>query len=100
MADEYVFDFVLFLLVFIIPPKTMTHEVGHWVGLYHTFQGGCKSPGDYVNDTPPEKSPARGCPKKKRDTCPGGGPDPIRMSYFFVTIPLIGRLIPSFTINR
>ncbi len=46
------------------------HEVGHYLGLYHTFQGACGSPtGDHVDDTPAQAAPQFDCPENV-DTCP------------------------------
>jgi hypothetical protein len=55
---------------------TLVHELGHYFGLFHTFQGGCDEPGDGVADTPAEAVPAYGC-QIGRDSCAQAGVDPV-----------------------
>ncbi|KAK5653954.1 hypothetical protein OQA88_7630, partial [Cercophora sp. LCS_1] len=66
--------------------KTAVHEIGHWFGLYHTFEdwrnningspNGCYGEGDRVEDTPPQRGTTSGIMcgwpnvQNYRDSCP------------------------------
>lgn len=57
--------------------KVLAHEVGHYLNLYHTFQGGCTgttagtcdSQGDLICDTPPVAVANTGCPGSPVNSC-------------------------------
>lgn len=73
--------------------RVLTHEVGHWLGLFHLFQQGlnnnegfCSSPGDFVNDTPIQKEGSFGCPAfPLTDMCSPNYPGVMFMNYMDAT---------------
>ena len=68
--------------------RTATHEVGHYLGLFHSFQGGCGNAstpytsGDLIKDTVAHSGPNFDC-TAAASTCSGGGALPIEnyMNY-------------------
>jgi len=67
--------------------EVLTHEVGHYLGVYHTFQGGCNGDGDKVDDTPYHLEPATAADyfcSTTRNSCtskPGNDPQNNFMNY-------------------
>ena len=71
---------------------TATHEVGHWLNLYHTFQGGCVAPGDRVADTPfqDDGNNIFSC-DTTLNTCIQPGRDPVKNFMSFGDDPCLDR---------
>ena len=67
--------------------RTATHEVGHWLNLYHIWGDdgtGCTG-SDLVTDTPNAAGPNYGCPAFPRVTCSNGPNGDLFMNYMDYT---------------
>jgi Pregnancy-associated plasma protein-A len=75
---------------------TLTHEVGHWLGLFHTFQGGCSATNDHVADTPQQDDGDNifSC-DTTLDTCTAPGRDPVHNFMSYGDDPCLNKFTPG-----
>jgi len=81
--------------------RTASHEVGHYLGLYHTFCGGCGTSncygtGDLICDTERQSSATLGCPSSP-SSC--GSPDPFHNYMDYTDDPCLWEFTPE-QVNR
>ena len=75
---------------------TATHEVGHWLGLYHTFQNGCGGLGDQVADTAAQSNGNNIFLCTSADTCTTQpGLDPVYNFMNYVDDSCMNRFTPG-----
>jgi len=73
----------------------LVHEMGHYLGLYHTFQGGCPNndcllQGDRVCDTPPDQTTFSSC-NPNANSCNTDMNDPSANNPFTTDVPDFGE---------
>lgn len=76
---------------------TATHEIGHWLGLYHTFQDGCTGEGDFVVDTPSHTEPDFGKPEvgKAHSCCDQAKAAPVQNFMNYVDDDWMNQFTPG-----
>lgn len=67
--------------------RTATHEVGHWLNLYHIWgdDGGACTGSDNVSDTPNQGGEHYGCPAFPTSSCSNGSNGDMFMNYMDYT---------------
>jgi len=83
-----------------IKGRTLTHEVGHWLGLIHTW-GDAACGDDYVSDTPKQGSPNGSCPAFPRvTTCSPNSSGDMFMNYMDYTYDACRTMFTAQQVSR
>ena len=79
--------------------RTMSHEVGHWLGLFHTFEGDCVDE-DMCDDTPPVSGTFvnASCPANG-NSCKNEVPDKLDMWENYMDYSN-GKCMAAFTLQQ